>query len=72
MDERIFVKPKSKKIPIRFPGMPSRILKDEGEWVVDTIAWQRLIRSKDVVWEKDKKEAPKQAQKEVKKDEVKS
>lgn len=52
MDEKregqIFVKPKNKKLIVRHPGMVTRILKPEGEWVRDSIEWQRLIRDKDV------------------------
>jgi trehalose utilization protein len=47
--EQIFVKPAVDGAVIRHPEKVSHVLNSQGEWVVNSIQWQRYIKHGDVV-----------------------
>ena len=47
--EKIFVKPAVDGVVIRHPEKIGHKLKLEGEWVVNSIQWQRYIKHGDVI-----------------------
>jgi hypothetical protein len=47
--EKIFVKPRLEGMVVRHPEKINHRLAQEGEWVVNSIQWQRYLKHGDVV-----------------------
>ena len=46
---KIFIKPASAGAVVRHPEKLNHIISQDGEWVTDSIQWQRYLRHGDVV-----------------------
>jgi Protein of unknown function (DUF2635). len=57
--EKIFVKPAKEGAIVRHPEKLNHKLKPEGEWVMNSIQWQRYLKHGDVVVAQPPVEEPK-------------